>query len=69
MRVDTRLWPIREECLLIILSLLKAWKVTMVGIECNNAAFYCHFKKVHTRNCYFKKNLSFLQNSASMVAN
>ena len=27
----------------------------MVGIECDAAAFYHHFKKVHTRNCSLKK--------------
>ena len=32
-------------CAHIMVSLLKAWKVTMVGIECNYAAFYLHFKK------------------------
>ena len=41
--MDARWWPIREERLLycthIIVSFLKAWKVTVVGIECVNAAF------------------------------
>ena len=64
--------PVREECLLTCThyceSLLKAWKVTMVGTDCDDTV--CHFKKVHTRNCSFKKNnLFFLQNSVSKVAN
>ena len=42
----------------IITSPLKAWKVTVVGLECDNAAFYGNFKKVHTRNCSFKKFFS-----------
>ena len=29
-----------------MVSLLKAWKVTVVGIECDIAAFLHHFKKV-----------------------
>ena len=45
------------------MSLLKAWKV---GIECDNATFECHFKKVHTRNNSFKKKIL---NSASKVLN
>ena len=32
MRVDTRQWPIREKLFTIIVSILKAWKVTMVLI-------------------------------------
>ena len=59
--MDARQWPVREErlhCTHIIVSLLKAWKVTMVGIECDDAALYlyCHskFKNVHTRNCSLK---------------
>ena len=35
----------------LIVSLLKAWKVTVVRAECDNAAFQSHFKKVDTRNC------------------
>ena len=40
--MDARWWPIREECLLnghSLLSFLKTWKVTMVGIECEDATF------------------------------
>ena len=40
--MDARQLPFREERLLtvhIIVSLLKAWKVTVVGMECNDAAF------------------------------
>ena len=42
-----RWWPIREVCLLslhIMVSFLKAWKVTLVGIECGDAAFLTLFK-------------------------
>ena len=39
----------------IFVSFLKAWMVTVQGIDCYNAAFYCHFKKAHTRNRSFKK--------------
>ena len=54
-------------CTHIIVGLLKALKVTMVGIEYDDAAFQHHFKKVHTRNCSSKKSV--YQNSASKVAN
>ena len=37
--------PIRDNCTHIMVSLLKAWKVTVVGIECDVAAFIRHFKK------------------------
>ena len=43
--MDARRWPIREErvtfanCINIIVSLLKVWKVTVVGIECDDATF------------------------------
>ena len=46
-------------------SLLKACKVTVVGIECNVVR---HFKKVHIRNCSFKEKI-FFQNSASKMTN
>ena len=36
-------------------------KVTVVGIKCDDAAFFNYFKKVHTRNCSFKKNLFFFK--------
>ena len=39
-RVDAWRWPIREEftnCTHIIVSILKAWKLTMVGLECGDA--------------------------------
>ena len=32
-------------CTHIMVSPLKAWKVTVVGIECDDAVFYRHFKK------------------------
>ena len=51
-----------------VLLLKKAWKVTIVRIECHNAAFQCHFKKVHTRSCTFKMKKSFFQNSANKMA-
>ena len=38
----------------------------MVGIKCDDAAFERNFKKVHTRNCSFKKKIL---NSASKLAN
>ena len=41
-------------------------EMTVVWIECNRAAFKCHFKKVHSINCSFN---SFFQNSASKMAN
>ena len=37
-------------------SLLKDCKVTMVGIECDDANSECHFKKVHTS---IKENIFF----------
>ena len=43
--MDAKQWLIRQECLLttnytqIFVSLLKACKVTVKGIECDNAAF------------------------------
>ena len=49
-----------------MVSLLKAWNVTVVGIECNGAAFLTSFRKVHTRNCSFK---DFFFNSASKMEN
>ena len=39
------------DCKHIIVSLLKAWKVTVVRTEYDYAIFPRHFKKVHTRNC------------------
>ena len=45
----------------IIVSLLKAWKVTVVGIKCDDPSFNSIPKKFHTRNCSFN---FFLQNSA-----
>ena len=39
----------------------KTWKVTVEGIECNNAAFYRHFKKAHTRNCVLSRKKLFSQ--------
>ena len=32
-------------CTDIIVNLLKAYKMTVVGIECDDATFYFHFKK------------------------
>ena len=42
--MDARWWPIRDDhifvnCTHIVVSLLKAWKVTVVGIECDDATF------------------------------
>ena len=37
--MDARQWPVIEERLPTVQSLLKAWKVTMVGIECDDTAF------------------------------
>ena len=41
MRGDARRWPVREErlanCTHVIVSLLKAWKVTVVWIGCDDA--------------------------------
>ena len=42
--------------------------MTVVGIEYNDDAFQHHFKKVHTRNCFFQEK-KFIQNSTSKVAN
>ena len=42
MGADPRREPVREKRMLTvhtIVSLLKAWKVTVVGIECDAAAF------------------------------
>ena len=36
-------------CKQVIVSLLKAWNVTVVWIVCDDAVF--NFKKVHTINC------------------
>ena len=51
-------------CTHIMLSLLKVWKVTVVGTECNDAAFLMSFQE--DQNCSFK---DFFQNSASKMAN
>ena len=51
-------------CTHIIVTLLKAWQVTMVGIECDDATFERHFKKVHTKNSYFKKKNFFSKSEA-----
>ena len=53
----------------IFVSFLKAWMVTVQGIDCYNAAFYCHFKKAHTRNRSFKKKNFFSPNSARKLVN
>ena len=42
--------------------------MTEVGIECNGATFYCHFKKIHTRYSSLKE-IFFLQISVSKTAN
>ena len=47
--MDARRWPVREECLLTEHILLKAWKVTVVGMECDDSAFQRHFRMVHKR--------------------
>ena len=57
MRMDDSRWPDRVERLLtvatfiiVIVSLLKAWKVTVVRTECDDAVFQRHFfRKVHKR--------------------
>ena len=57
MRVDGRRWPVRGEslltvatCIIVIVSLLKAWKVTLVRTKCDDAVFQRHyFRKVHKR--------------------
>ena len=36
--MDARRWPVFANCTHIIVS-LKAWKLTEVGIECDDAAF------------------------------
>ena len=40
-----------------IVSLLKAWNVTVVWIVCDDAVF--NFKRVHTINCYLRKKFKF----------
>ena len=40
----------------------KAWKVTVVWIECGDDVFSHHIKKVHTRNCSPKQKLSKVAN-------
>ena len=48
------------------MSLLKAWKVTVVWIECDDAVFERHFRKVHKNFIVSSgKNI----NSASKVVN
>ena len=49
-------------CTHIIVSILKAWKVTVVGIQCDGAAFFNAISRRSTPEF-------FLQNSASKVAN
>ena len=47
MRGDARRWPVREELLLsthVIVNLLKAWKVTVVWIECHDDVFFNTFQ-------------------------
>ena len=47
-------------------SFHKAWKVTMVGIECNGAAFLKSFQEGPHQKFFFQ---GFFHNSASKMAN
>ena len=49
-----------------MVSLLKAWKVTVVGIECNGAAFLTSFQEGPHQKFFFQ---GFFQSSASKMAN
>ena len=60
MRGDARRWPIREECLLttpIIMSLLKAWKMTVVWIDVTMPSFNAISRR-YTINCSLMKMFS-----------
>ena len=50
-----------------MVSLLKARKVTVVGIECNGAAFLTSFQEGPHQKLFFQE--FFFQNSASKMAN
>ena len=45
--MDARQWPIREECLLTVRTLL------LCLLKVNTYLLQRHFKKVHIRNCSF----------------
>ena len=49
-----------------MVSLLKAWKVTVLGIECNRAAFERHFIDGPHQKLFFSRIL--FQNSVSKMA-
>ena len=42
------------KCTHIMVSLLKAWEVTMVGIECNSAAFLTSFQEGPHQKLFFQ---------------
>ena len=68
MRGDARRWPVREErlnCTHVIVSLLKAWKVTVVWIECHDRLLTTFQDGTHHKLLAQENYL----NSASKVAN
>ena len=64
-------WPVREERLLtvhtFIVSLLKTWKVTVVGIECDDAANA--ISRRPTPEIVLSRKKIFFLNSASKLPN
>ena len=73
--MDARWWPValdvREERLLtahIFVSLLKAWKVTVEGIECDDTAFNIISRRPTPEIVLPRKKLFFPPNSASKLA-
>ena len=57
--------PLGKNVGYIMLSLLKACKVTMVGTECNSATFNIISRRSTPENCSFK---DYFQNTASKMA-
>ena len=53
-------------CTHIMVSLLKAWKLTVVGIECDDAAFLTSFQEGPHQKLFFQGNC---QTSASKLTN
>ena len=48
-------------CTHIMVSILKAWKVTLVGIECNGASFLTSFQEGPHQKLFFQGFFQILQ--------
>ena len=54
------------DCTHVYFESSKAWKVTVVWIECDDAVFSYHIKKVHTRNCSPKQKSKFFKQGGKL---